>query len=54
VMVSLLMEAETSGGLLFSVRPECAGDVREGFRAAGEEVWEIGEVVSAPVLRLRG
>ena len=54
VMVSLLMEAETSGGLLFSVRPERASEVRDGFRAAGEEVWEIGEVVSAPVLRLRG
>jgi selenide,water dikinase len=54
VMVPLLMEAETSGGLLFSVRPERASEVRDGFRAAGEEVWEIGEVVSAPVLRLRG
>lgn len=53
VMVSLLMEAETSGGLLFSVRPERASDVRDEFQAAGEEVWEIGEVVSTAVLRLR-
>jgi selenide,water dikinase len=53
VIVSLLMEAETSGGLLFSVRPEHAAGVREAFRAAGEETWEIGEVVSAAVLRLR-
>ena len=54
VVVSLLMEAETSGGLLFSVRPEQAGGVRDAFRAAAEEVWEVGEVLAAPVLRLRG
>jgi selenide, water dikinase len=53
VIVSLLMEAETSGGLLFSVRPERVSTVRDGFRAAGEDVWEIGEVVAEPVLRLR-
>ena len=53
VIVSMLMEAETSGGLLFSVRPDRAGDVREAFRAAGDEVAEIGEVLTAPVLRLR-
>jgi selenide,water dikinase len=54
VLVSLLMEAETSGGLLFSVRPERAGGVRDAFRATAEEAWEIGEVLAAPVLRLRG
>jgi selenide,water dikinase len=54
VVASLLMEAETSGGLLFSVRPERAAAVREAFRAASEDVWEIGEVLSEPVLRLRG
>jgi selenide,water dikinase len=54
VIVSLLMEAETSGGLLFSVRPERVATVVDGFRAAGEDIWEIGEVVSEPVLRLRG
>lgn len=53
VIVSLLMEAETSGGLLFSVGPERANDVHDAFRAAGEEAWEIGEVLSASVLRLR-
>jgi len=53
VLVSLLMEAETSGGLMFSVRPDRANDVRDSFRAAGEEAWEIGEVLSASVLRLR-
>src|SRR5881296_2691381 len=54
VLVSLLMEAETSGGLLFSVQPARAGGVRDAFRAAAEEAWEIGEVLAAPVLRLRG
>jgi selenide, water dikinase len=53
VLVSLLMEAETSGGLMFSVRPDRANDVHDAFRAAGEEAWEIGEVLSASVLRLR-
>ena len=53
LIVSLLMESETSGGLLFSVRSERAGAVRETFRAAGEDVWEIGEVLAEPVLRLR-
>src|SRR5215510_7134506 len=53
VIVSLLMEAETSGGLLFSVMPVRAKNERDAFRAAGEEVWEIGEVLSASVLRLR-
>jgi selenide,water dikinase len=53
VLVSLLMEAETSGGLMFSVRPDRANDVRDAFRAAGEEAWEIGEVLSTSVLRLR-
>jgi selenide,water dikinase len=52
VVVSLLMEAETSGGLLFSVRPDRVAAVRETFRAAGEEAWEIGDVVPAAVLRL--
>jgi selenide,water dikinase len=54
VIVALLMEAETSGGLLFSVGPERVATVLDGFRAAGDEVWEIGEVVSEPVLRLQG
>jgi selenide,water dikinase len=53
VIVSLLMEAETSGGLLFSVRPERAADALRAFRMAGEEAWEIGEVLASPVLRVR-
>jgi selenide,water dikinase len=52
VLVSLLMEAETSGGLLFSVRPDRAGGVLEAFRRVGEEAWEIGVVVSEPIVRI--
>jgi selenide, water dikinase len=54
VIVALLMEAETSGGLLFSVGTAQVPMVVDGFGAAGEEIWEIGEVVAEPVLRLRG
>jgi selenide,water dikinase len=52
-LVSLLTEAETSGGLLFSVAPEGAASVAAAFRAAGEECWEIGEVLVEPVTRVR-
>src|SRR5262249_60305313 len=53
VIVSLVMEAETSGGLLFSVRPDRASGVRDAFRAAGEEAWEVGGVLPASGLRPR-
>ena len=52
VLVALTTEAETSGGLLFSVTPERAPAVTPAFRARGEEAWEIGRVLSEPVLRL--
>jgi selenide,water dikinase len=52
VLVSLLAEAETSGGLLFSVAPGPAGRVLDAFRRRGEECWEIGEVLSAPLIRV--
>ena len=51
-LVSMLSEAETSGGLLFSVAPDRAGGVIAAFRAAGEECWEVGEVLAEPVLRI--
>jgi selenide,water dikinase len=53
-VAALLVEAETSGGLLFSVRPERASGVIGAFRDAGEDCWEIGSVVAEPVLRVRG
>jgi selenide, water dikinase len=52
VLVSLLMEAETSGGLLFSIAADRASGVLDAFRRAGEEAWEIGIVLSEPEVRL--
>ena len=51
-LASMLAEAETSGGLLFSVAPDLAGGVIEAFRSAGEECWEVGEVLGEPELRV--
>jgi len=53
VLVALMTEAETSGGLLFSVAPDRAGTVTAAFRARGEEGWEIGRVLAEPVVRIR-
>ena len=52
-LLSMLTEAETSGGLLFSVAPDRADAVQSSFRAAGEPCWEIGEVLADPVLVIR-
>jgi len=52
ILVSLLFEAETSGGLLFAVARDRADAVLPAFAECGEPCWEIGEVVSAPVLRI--
>jgi len=51
-LASLLFESETSGGLLFSVAPDRADTVIPAFAKQNEPCWEIGEVVSAPVLRI--
>jgi selenide,water dikinase len=52
VLVSMLMEAETSGGLLFSIHPERADGVLEAFKRASEEAWEIGTVLREPEVRI--
>jgi selenide,water dikinase len=52
-LVSMLTEAETSGGLLFSVARNRADGVLPAFRAAGEDCWEVGEVLADPVIRVR-
>jgi selenide, water dikinase len=52
-LVAMLSEAETSGGLLFSIARERAAGVLDGFAAAGESCWEIGEVLSEPLIRVR-
>ena len=51
-LVSILTESETSGGLLFSVGPDRARGVIDLFRRRGEECWEIGEVISEPLIRV--
>ena len=51
-LVGLLTEAETSGGLLFSVARERAGKVLEEFEARGESCAEIGEVIAEPSIRV--
>src|SRR5881396_2298321 len=51
-LVSLLAESETSGGLLFSVAPDRARGVIDAFRRRSEEGWELGEVISEPVIRV--
>jgi selenide,water dikinase len=51
-LASMLMESETSGGLLFSISRDRAEGVIPAFAAAGERCWEIGEVVSEPVIRI--
>jgi len=45
VLVDLLFDSETSGGLLFSAPAEAAQDLAGRFAAKGETLWEIGEVV---------
>jgi selenide,water dikinase len=51
-LASMLTEAETSGGLLFSVEPGRSSGVIAAFRAVQEECWEVGEVIAEPVLRV--
>jgi selenide,water dikinase len=51
--LDLLTDSETSGGLLFSAPADAAGEVRRRFAAAGEPVWEIGEVTAEVVIDIR-
>ncbi len=51
-IVGLLFEAETSGGLVFSVAPDRAAEVMPAFRAHGEECAEVGEVIAEPTLSI--
>jgi selenide,water dikinase len=44
-LLGLLYDSETSGGLLFSVPAERSQEVLDRFRATGELVWPIGEVI---------
>lgn len=51
-MGHLLFDPQTSGGLLFAVAPEQAEDVAQRFAAAGETVWQVGEVVDGEGVEL--
>jgi len=51
-LVGLLFEAETSGGLLFSVGPNHASRVSDEFARRGESCWEIGEVLPEQAIRV--
>src|SRR5688572_16607338 len=52
-LASLLSEAETSGGLLFSVASDEADRVIEAFRKHDEPCWEIGRVVAERGIRIQ-
>lgn len=45
-LAQLLFDPQTSGGLLFAVPAAQAGALGERFAAAGEPIWEIGEVIA--------
>ena len=51
-LVGLLSEAETSGGLLFSISRERADEVLPAFAARGESCAEIGEVTAEPTIAI--
>ncbi|HYE91958.1 MAG TPA: selenide, water dikinase SelD [Terriglobales bacterium] len=51
-LTGLLTEAETSGGLLFSVARSRADEVAALFAERDERCTEIGEVIAEPVIRV--
>jgi selenide,water dikinase len=51
-LAALLFESETSGGLLFSVRPDQASRVLEEFARRAEGCVEIGMVLANPLMRI--
>jgi selenide, water dikinase len=51
-LASLLFESETSGGLLFSVAPDRAEQVRRELAMRGETWAEVGVVLPEPLIRV--
>lgn len=44
VLMDVLFDPQTSGGLLVAVAPEAAGEVAEQFAQAGADAWRVGSV----------
>jgi selenide,water dikinase len=51
-MRQILFDAQTSGGLLLAVAPERGAAVEARFAAAELPVWQIGEVIKGPGIRV--
>jgi selenide,water dikinase len=51
-MRHILFDAQTSGGLLLAVAPERGAAVEARFAAAELPVWQIGEVIKGPGIRV--
>lgn len=51
--LDLLADPQTSGGLLIALAPDKVEALLTRLRAGGEEGWVIGEVLDAPVGKLR-
>ena len=51
-LLGLLYDSETSGGLLFSAPAERTQELLDRFRATGEQVWQIGEVIPERVIEV--
>jgi len=47
LLVDLLFDPQTSGGLLLAVAPDCLPRVRQAFAAAGQSTWEVGRFTAA-------
>lgn len=52
-ILDLLADPQTSGGLLIALAEEKVAALLAGLRAGGEQGWVIGEVMAAPVGRLK-
>lgn len=51
-MKAVLLDPQTSGGLLFSVEPEQASNVERRFADSGLDVWSVGEVIAGQGLEV--
>jgi selenide, water dikinase len=54
IIVDLLFDPETSGGLLLTASDMRAEALKTAFQAMGEPIWEIGRVGAGSGLKIRG